>query len=48
MLVIDAKNSRVAQWYSSYGALSVLDAPLTLMLPLTTIQAVLKAAGKYW
>ena len=48
VLVIDAKNSRVAQWYVSYGALPVLDAPLTLMLPLTTIQDVLKASGKYW
>lgn len=48
MLVIDAKDNRVAQWYASYGALSVLDAPLTLMLPLTTIKAALKAAGKYW
>lgn len=45
VLVIDAKDTRVAQWYASYGALSVLDAPLTLMLPLTTIQAALKAAG---
>jgi len=48
VLVIDAKDDRVAQWYASYGALSLLDAPLTLMLPLTTIQAALKAAGKYW
>jgi GNAT superfamily N-acetyltransferase len=48
VLVIDAKDSRVAQWYASYGALPVLDAPLTLILPLTTIQAVLKASGKYW
>jgi len=48
MLVIDAKDSRVAHWYASYGALPVLDAPLTLMLPLTTIQAVLKSSGKYW
>jgi GNAT superfamily N-acetyltransferase len=48
VLVIDAKNNWVAQWYASYGALSVLDAPLTLLLPLSTIQAALKAAGKYW
>lgn len=48
VLVIDAKDSRVAQWYASYGALPALDAPLTLLLPLSTIQAALKAAGKYW
>ena len=48
VLVIDAKDSRVAQWYASYGALPVLDAPLTLLLPLSTIEAALKAAGKYW
>lgn len=47
VLVIDAKNSRVAQWYASYGAHPVLDSPLTLLLPLSTIQAALKAAGKY-
>jgi len=28
VLVIDAKDNRVGQWYASYGALSVLDAPL--------------------
>lgn len=48
VLVIDAKNDRVARWYGSYGAVSLLDAPLTLLLPLSTIQAALKAAGKYW
>jgi GNAT superfamily N-acetyltransferase len=29
-LLIDAKNEGVAMWYSSYGALSLLDAPLSL------------------
>lgn len=41
-LLIDAKNEKVANWYSSYGALSLLDSPLTLLLPLATIQVALK------
>jgi GNAT superfamily N-acetyltransferase len=45
-LLIDAKNGRAAKWYSSYGAISLADAPLTLLLPLATIQSALKAAGK--
>lgn len=45
-LLIDAKNERVARWYASYGALSLLDAPLCLLLPLATAQAALEAAGK--
>jgi GNAT superfamily N-acetyltransferase len=47
VLVIDAKNERVAGWYTSYGAVPLLDAPLYLMLPLATIAAALKKAGKY-
>jgi GNAT superfamily N-acetyltransferase len=46
-LVIDAKNDRVAAWYASYGAVPLLDAPLTLLLPLTTIEVALKRTGKY-
>jgi GNAT superfamily N-acetyltransferase len=46
-LVIDAKNERVAGWYSSYGAVPLLDAPLTLLLPLATVEAALKRAGRY-
>ncbi len=46
-LLIDAKNDRVAAWYATYGAVPVLDAPLTLVLPLRTIEAALRAAGKY-
>jgi len=42
-LLIDAKNERVAGWYASYGALPLLDAPLSLLLPLATIQAALKS-----
>ena len=45
-LLIDAKNERVASWYASYGAVPMLDAPLSLLLPLTTVAAALKSAGK--
>jgi predicted N-acetyltransferase YhbS len=47
VLVIDAKNDRVAEWYAGYGAAPLLDSPLSLVLPLATIEAALKAAGKY-
>ncbi|MGD0942221.1 MAG: GNAT family N-acetyltransferase [Terracidiphilus sp.] len=47
VLVIDAKNERVARWYLSYGAIPLVDAPLSLMLPLATMKAALVAAGKY-
>jgi hypothetical protein len=46
-LVIDAKNERVAGWYAGYGAVPLLDAPFTLLLPLATIEAALKKARKY-
>jgi hypothetical protein len=45
-MLIDAKSTRVAAWYASYGALPLLDAPLSLALPLSTVEAVLKAAKK--
>ena len=45
-MLIDAKNAGVAAWYASYGALPLLDAPLSLLLPLTTVEAALKAARK--
>jgi GNAT superfamily N-acetyltransferase len=45
-LLIDAKNDAVARWYASYGAVPLSDAPLTLLLPLATVEAALKAAGK--
>ena len=47
VLVIDAKNERVAGWYAGYGAMPLQDAPFTLLLPLATIEAALKNAGKY-
>ena len=45
-LLIDAKNARVAEWYASYGAMPLLDAPLSLLLPFKTIHAALDSAGK--
>jgi hypothetical protein len=47
VLVIDAKNERVAGWYAGYGAVPLLEAPLSLVLPLATIVAALKKAGRY-
>ncbi len=46
-LLIDAKNERVAAWYAGYGAIPLLDGPLSLMLPLRTVEAALRDAGKY-
>jgi GNAT superfamily N-acetyltransferase len=46
VLVIDAKNERVARWYAGYGAVPLRDAPLTLLLPLATIAVALEKAGK--
>ena len=44
-LLIDAKNDRVAAWYSSYGAMPLADARLSLLMPLATIEAALKSTG---
>jgi GNAT superfamily N-acetyltransferase len=45
-LLIDAKNEQVAAWYASFGAMPLLDAPLSLLLPLEVMASALKAAGK--
>ena len=45
-LLIDAKSKKVADWYTGYGAVPLADAPLSLLLPLTTIEAALNATGK--
>ena len=45
-LLIDAKNERAAKWYSSYGAVPLADAPLSLLLPLATVQVALETSGK--
>lgn len=36
-LLIDAKNDSVAKWYAAQGALSLLDAPLSLVWPLAMV-----------
>mgnify|MGYP001371975685 CR=1 FL=1 len=41
-LLIDAKSDRAAVWYEGYGAVRLADAPLTLLLPLKTIAAVVQ------
>ena len=45
-LLIDAKNEKVTQWYASFGAVALTDAPLLLVLPLKTIQIALGEADK--
>lgn len=45
-LLIDAKNERAANWYTSFGAVSLLDTSLSLILPFKTIHAALSAANK--
>ena len=45
-LLIDAKNDRVAKWYASYGAIPLVNAPLSLLFPLATVRAALESAGK--
>lgn len=45
-LLIDAKKEQAAIWYASYGAVPLLDAPHSLLLPFKTLHAALTAAGK--
>lgn len=46
ILIIDAKSTRAANWYVSYGGIPLLDKPLTLVMPLATFGAELKSAGQ--
>ena len=43
-LLIDAKSEKTAQWYASFGAVRLADAPLTLVLPLKTIAQAIEAS----
>lgn len=43
-LAIDAKDKRAAAWHERFGALSLLDDPLKLVLPLSTFEGALAAA----
>ena len=45
-LLIDAKSDRAAHWYERYGAMRLLDAPQSLVIPLATFESALNAAGK--
>jgi hypothetical protein len=45
-MLVDAKNPRVAAWYTTYGAVPLQDTPSSLVLPLTTVAAALKVAKK--
>ncbi|MSQ52605.1 MAG: GNAT family N-acetyltransferase [Betaproteobacteria bacterium] len=45
-LAIDAKDERAAIWYRRFGATSLLDEPLKLILPLETVAAAIAAAGR--
>jgi hypothetical protein len=42
-LAIDAKDANAAGWYRRFGALPLLDAPRSLVLPLRTIEEALRA-----
>ena len=42
VLIIDAKSDRAASWYVSYGALPLIDAERTLVLPLATLESLLR------
>lgn len=45
-LAIDAKDERAARWYERFGALTLLDDPLKLILPLAVIAEAIATAGK--
>lgn len=45
LLIIDAKHERAANWYASYGAEPLQHHPLTLVMPLETFSAELRARG---
>jgi GNAT superfamily N-acetyltransferase len=44
-LLIDAKNDSVARWYAGHAALALLDAPSSLVLPLSVVADALKRGG---
>ncbi len=45
LMIIEAKNDRVAQWYGSFGAEPLADHALTLVAPLATFAAALRGSG---
>lgn len=44
-LLIDAKDERAATWYASYGAVALVDTPMSLVLPFGTVASALAQAG---
>jgi GNAT superfamily N-acetyltransferase len=47
IMIIDAKDDRAAAWYASYGAMPLLDAARTLVLPLAIIAGLLTEVKPY-
>ena len=45
-LAIDAKDAAAARWYARFGALALLDDPLKLILPLSTVAQAISAVRK--
>jgi len=45
-LAIDAKDEKAARWYGRFGALSLLDNPLKLILPLSVIADAIRVAER--
>lgn len=45
-LAIDAKDEPAAGWYARFGALRLLDDPLKLILPLSTVAEAIEAVGQ--
>lgn len=43
-LLIDAKHEQAALWYQGFGAIRLEDAPLSLVLPFSTLDAALSGA----
>lgn len=46
LLLIDAKDQRAADWYKTYGALELPNAPLSLVLPYSVFTEALRLATK--
>ena len=45
-ILIDAKNERVASWYESFGALRLLDTPLSLLLSLKLVASAIEKSAE--
>ena len=44
-LAIDAKSAEAARWYARFGAMTLLDEPLKLILPLSVVADALASSG---